>query len=111
MPGIAVAMTLRALWYVHLPTSVATSTIETVKQEAAEGSYQLVDMEALSHLHQADLENILLVDTRQEWEHRAGHIAGSAHFPIEPTWWAQLLNRGALKALLGPDKKNTIVFY
>ena len=111
IPGIVIAMTIAALWYSHLPIPVATSSMEIVKQEASSGSYRLVDTEKLSHLYQPDLDHILLVDTRQEWEHRAGHIAGSANFPMEPTWWARLINRGALKTVLGQDKKKTIVFY
>ena len=60
---------------------------------------------------QADREKILLVDTRQEWEHRAGHIAESVNFPLEPTWWAGWQKKGDLKTFLGPDKEKPIVFF
>jgi rhodanese-related sulfurtransferase len=53
----------------------------------------------------------LLVDTRQEWEYRSGHIRGATNFPIEPTWWSRWRKAGALEAVLGPDKDRLIVFY
>jgi rhodanese-related sulfurtransferase len=52
-----------------------------------------------------------LVDTRQEWEYRTGHIKGALNFPMEPTWWARWRKAGDLRALLGPEKERGIVFY
>jgi rhodanese-related sulfurtransferase len=54
---------------------------------------------------------MLLVDTRQEWEYRSGHIKGALNFPIEPTWLSRWRNKGALAKFLGPDKNRFIVFY
>jgi len=82
-----------------------------VEQEAENGGYRLINVDALSKLYHSSKEKILLVDTRQEWEHRAGHIAESVNFPLEPTWWARWQKKGELKAFLGPDKKKSIVFY
>ena len=45
-----------------------------------------------------------LVDTRQDWEYRTGHIHGAIHFPMEPTWWSRWRKADALKDLLGPDR-------
>ena len=111
IPAIAVSAALLAVWYVHLPAPVVTTSMAQVVQEARDGEYRLIDMASLSGRYATDPEDMLLVDTRQAWEHRAGHIAGSIHFPIEPTWWDQWHKKGALKALLGPDQDKLIVFY
>ena len=111
IPSIAVAVTLLALWYLHLPVPVVASNLTQVKQEAKSGGYRLIDVVALSKLYQSNWKKILLVDTRQEWEHRAGHIAKSVHFSMEPTWWARWQKKSDLKAFLGTDKEKSIVFY
>jgi len=111
MAGFAVSITLLVLWYSHLPVPVVTSNLAQVDLEAENGGYRLIDVETLSKLYTPDRERILLVDTRQEWEHRAGHIGGSVNFPMEPTWWARWRSRVDLKTLLGPDKEKSIVFY
>ena len=111
MPVVAVSVTVLVLWYFHLPLPVVASNMAQVEIEAANGGYRLIEVEALSTLYQADREKILLVDTRQEWEHRAGHIAGSLNFPMEPTGWARWQRKGDLAALLGPQKDKSIVFY
>ena len=111
MPGLAVSVSLLVLWYFYLPVPIVASSMAQVELEAANGGYRLIDVEALAKLYRADRENILLVDTRQEWEHRAGHIAGSVNFPMEPSWWARWQRKGELKTTLGPQKKKTIVFY
>jgi hypothetical protein len=111
LPGLAVLITVLVLWYSHLPVPIVASNMAQVEQEAENGGYRLIDVEALSKLYQSNREKILLVDTRQEWEHRAGHIAESVNFPLEPTWWARWQKKGDLKAFLGPDKEKTIVFY
>ena len=82
-----------------------------VEREANSGDYQLMDVETLSKLYRSNPEKLLLVDTRQEWEYRAGHIAKSVNFPMEPTWWARWRKQSELKALLGPDEGKSIVFY
>jgi len=112
IPSIAVSITIVALWYSHLPSPVVVSNMAQVQQEAESGGYRLMDVETLWKLYESNREKILLlVDTRQEWEHRAGHIAESVNFPIEPTWWARWHNKEDLKLFLGPDKKKSIVFY
>ena len=111
MPVIALAATLSILWYIHLPVPIVASNLAQVELEAANGGYRLMDVAALSKRYQTDRENILLVDTRQEWEHRAGHIAGSINFPMEPTWWARWQRKGDLKKALGAQTEKTIVFY
>ena len=111
MPSFAVSITFFVLWYSHLPVPITASNMAQVELEAENGGYRLIDVETLSKLYQSNREKILLVDTRQEWEHRAGHIAGSVNFPLEPTWWARWQSKGELKMFLGPDKEKSIVFY
>ena len=100
-----------ALWYSNRPTPIPQSSMAQVHQEAETGRYQLMDAVTLWHLYQTDRNNLLLVDTRQEWEYNTGHITGSLNFPMEPKWWARWMGRGKLYALLTPYKENTIVFY
>ena len=111
MPCFAVSITLLVLWYSHLPVPIVVSNMAQVELEAENGGYRLIDVETLSKLYQLNREKILLVDTRQEWEHRGGHIDGSVNFPMEPTWWARWQREGDLKTFLGSDKKKSIVFY
>jgi rhodanese-related sulfurtransferase len=54
---------------------------------------------------------LLIVDTRQDWEYRSGHIKGAVDFPLEPGWWARWRAQKRLAALLGPDKDRLVVFY
>jgi len=82
-----------------------------VQAEAQRGGYQLINMGELWQLYQQANDNLLLVDTRQEWEYHAGYIQGAAFFSMEPTWLARMTRRGALEQFLGPDKTKTLVFY
>ena len=111
MPTFAVAITVLVLWYSNMPVPIVTSNMAQVELEAENGGYRLIDIETLSKLYQSNRKKILLIDTRQEWEHRSGHIAGSVNFPMEPTWWARWQSKGELKTFLGPDKEKSIVFY
>jgi len=111
LPGLAVPITVLILWYSNLPMPEVTSNMAQVEQEAENGGYRLIDVDALYKLYQSRKKKILLVDTRQEWEHRAGHIAESVNFPLEPTWRARWQKKEDLKAFLGSDKDKTFVFY
>lgn len=87
-------------------------TWEGVLIDAQKAGYKVITTEELWGLSiEKGLKNPLLVDTRQDWEYRAGHIKGALNFPIEPTWWARWRKAGELKTLLGPDKDRPIVFY
>lgn len=84
---------------------------ENVRAEAHRGGYRLIDLDELRARLDREPGRILLVDTRQDWEHRTGHIPGSINFSFEPTLWSRLKNRRALKEALGADKSRPLVFY
>jgi hypothetical protein len=85
--------------------------LESVRLEASKGGYRLIDVDTLWAHYQKDQDNLLLVDTRQEWEYHAGYIKGALNFSMEPTWLARMIQRGAFEQFLGPDKTKTLVFY
>ncbi|MFZ2447627.1 MAG: rhodanese-like domain-containing protein [Syntrophobacteraceae bacterium] len=108
---IAVVLTVGALWLTNRAVTPKPATMEDVLAEAKAGGYRLITTEELGVRHGSGAGGILVVDTRQEWEYRSGHIKGAVNFPIEPTWWSRRQKAGALEALLGPDKDRTVVFY
>jgi 3-mercaptopyruvate sulfurtransferase SseA len=107
-----VSVTISLSWQAHRPAPPAQeATWAEVKEQAKQGGYQLITTEELSRLYGQEAGRLLLVDTRQDWEYRTGHIKGAVNFPLEPTWWAAWRSRGALARLLGADKDRTMVFY
>lgn len=111
LPVLAVGLTALALWLGQRPSTPTASSLAQVQQEAEQGGYRLITTDELWQLYRAGLDGTLLVDNRQSWEYRAGHIQGAVNFPMEPTWWARWRQKGALGRLLGADKQRTIVFY
>jgi hypothetical protein len=107
----AAALTLSVLWYLNRPIIVKEATWEDVKAEAQSGGYRLITTEELAQRYRQDAGKLLLVDTRQDWEYRTGHIQGAVNFPIEPTAWGRWRSERALSNFLGPDKDRLIVFY
>jgi hypothetical protein len=107
----AATLTLGALWYIHRPVIPQEATMAEVRAEAAGGGYRLINTEELAQVFKKPPGNFLLVDTRQDWEYRSGHIQGAVNFPMEPTWWSRWRSQGRLGALLGPDKDRLVVFY
>ena len=108
---VAAVLTLGTLWYAHRPVAIRESTMEDVRAEAARGGYRLINTGELAKLYQQPPANLLLVDTRQDWEYRSGHIKGAVNFPVDPTWWFRWRSQGRLAELLGPDKDRLVVFY
>jgi 3-mercaptopyruvate sulfurtransferase SseA len=108
---IAVLLTALALWFHHRNPTPKTTTWEDVLTEARQGGYRLFNTEDLWQRYQKNSQQFLLVDTRQEWEYRTGHIKGALNFPIEPTWLSRWRKEGALQKLLGLEKNRLIVFY
>jgi predicted sulfurtransferase len=99
-----------ALWLTSRAVTPREASWSDVLAQAERGGYGVVTTDELWNLHQS-VPDLLLVDTRQEWEFAVGHIEGAMVFPMEPTWWARWSKRDNLKRLLGEDKERTIVFY
>jgi 3-mercaptopyruvate sulfurtransferase SseA len=108
---LAAAITVGAVWYTQRPVASKPATWEDVLAEAEAGGYRLISTEELADRYRRDAPGMLLVDTRQEWEYRTGHIEGAVNFPMEPTWWSRWSKADDLEELLGSDKDRTIVFY
>lgn len=109
--SLAVLITIGALWITNRAVTPRQAAWDDVVAEAKQGGYRLISTDELFELYGKAPESILLVDTRQEWEYRTGHIRGALNFPIEPTWWSRWKKSSALEALLGPDKGRRVVFY
>ena len=107
----AVLITSASVRYVQRPVDTKQATWQDVIAEAEAGGYELISTEELAELYRKEGSELLVVDTRQEWEHRTGHIEGASNFPMEPTWWARFRKADELEAFLGPDKDRAIVFY
>jgi Rhodanese-like domain len=107
----AMVLTLGVLWYLHRPIIVKEATLEDVKAEAQSGGYRLITTAELAQRYRQDAGRLSLVDTRQDWEYRTGHIQGAVNFPIEPSAWGRWRSRGPLAKFLGPDRDRPIVFY
>ena len=108
---MAIAITVGALWYTNRVVIPPKATWNDVLGEAQQGGYRIIATDELWQRYQADPQNLLVVDTRQEWEYRTGHIKGALNFPMEPTGWARWRKKGAMAKFLGPDKNRLIVFY
>jgi 3-mercaptopyruvate sulfurtransferase SseA len=108
---MAITITVGALWFTNRSVTPKEATYEDVKNEAKQGGYHIINTEELWKRYNKNSNSLLLVDARQEWEYRTGHIKGAVNFPIEPTWWSRWRKAGDLKTFLGADKNRTIVFY
>ena len=108
---IAIATTVGAIWFTHRSVTPKKAAWEDVVAEAATGGYKLIRTDKLWEAYSKNRDSLLVVDTRQEWEYRTGHIAGVVNFPMEPNWRSRWQKKGDLEALLGSDKDRFIVFY
>jgi hypothetical protein len=107
----AVIITIGALWLTHRAVAPKQAAWDDVLAEAKTGGYRIITTEDLAARYRKEPASLLLVDTRQEWEYRTGHVRGAANFSMEPTGWSRWRNAPALEKFLGPDKERTIVFY
>jgi len=108
---VAVLLTVGALWFTNRAVTPKEATWDDVLAEAKAGSYRIITTEELAERYRKDAKSLLLVDTRQEWEYRTGHLLGAVNFPMEPTSWSRWRRASALETLLGPDKDRTAIFY
>ncbi len=108
---VAIAITAGVLWSNNRSVTPKAATWEDVQAEAQLGGYQIINTDQLWKRYNKNPDNLFLVDTRQEWEYRTGHIKGAANFPMEPTWLSRWRKKEELEAFLGSDKDRFIVFY
>ena len=108
---LAIAVTIGWLWTTHRPVTTLETKWEDVQVEAKKGGYSLITTKELKDRYEKNPGDVLLVDTRQEWEYRTGHIKDAVNFSMEPTWWSRWRSKSALEAVLGPDRNRFIVFY
>jgi hypothetical protein len=111
MTLIAVVAALSALWFTTGAVTPKEATWDDVLAEAKIGGYRIITTQELGAAYSKSANEFFLVDTRQEWEYRTGHISGAINFPMEPTWWSRWRKADGLKELLGPDKDRKVVFY
>jgi hypothetical protein len=108
---VTVLLTVGALWITNRAVTPKQATWDDVLAEAKAGGYKTITTDELSERYQKDANSLLLVDTRQEWEYRTGHVLGAVNFPMEPTAWSRWRKASALETLLGPEKDRTVIFY
>ena len=108
---IAISLTIGFIWYGNRSVTPQKADWDDVRAEAAKGGYQLISTDKLWQQYKSNPEGLFLIDTRQEWEYRSGHIQGAINFPMEPTWLSRWRKKGELEAVLGPDRNRLIVFY
>ena len=108
---IAILVTIGALWFTNRSVTPKEATWDDVIAEADIGGYKLITTEELWERYRKNQDSLLVVDTRQEWEYRTGHIKGAVNFPMEPTWFSRWQKKEALETLIGSDKDRFIVFY
>jgi 3-mercaptopyruvate sulfurtransferase SseA len=107
---VVMALVMGSLWLTNRAVTPKEATWEDVLAEAKRGGYQIIKTQDLWEKVQKD-PGILLVDTRQDWEYRTGHIKGAVNFPMEPTAWARWKKQKPMETFLGPDKNRFLVFY
>ena len=107
----AVLITVISVWYTQRPVAPGQTTWDDVISEANAGGYAILSTEELADRYRKESSNLLLIDTRQEWEYRTGHIEGALNFSMEPTWWSRWRKAGELEDFLGSDKDRVLVFY
>ena len=108
---IAISLTIGYIWYGSRAVAPQKADWDDVRTAAIRGGYRLISTDKLWQEYKSNPASMLLVDTRQEWEYRSGHIQGAVNFPIEPTWLSRWRKKEDLEALLGTDRNRQIVFY
>jgi len=108
---VAVLVTVGALWLTNRAVTPKLATWEDVLIEGKNGGYQIITTDDLANRYTKDPGSLCLIDTRQEWEYRTGHLQGAVNFPMEPTAWARWRKASDLEKFLGPDKNRALVFY
>ena len=108
---IAIVVTIGALWLTNRSVTPKEAAWGDVAAEAEAGGYKLIRTEELWERYRENPDSLHMVDTRQEWEYRTGHIKGAVNFPMEPTGFSRWRKKGDLETFLGSKKDRFIVFY
>lgn len=108
---VVLVLAAGSLWLTNRAVTPEEASWNDVVSQAEAGGYKIITTEELWEHYNRTPENILIVDTRQEWEFRTGHIKGAVNFPMEPTWLSRWKKKEALERFLGPDTTRTLVFY
>ena len=109
---LSVALLIPALFPAQEAHCAASApSLEDVRAEAVQGGYRLIDLGELRERLEREPGRLLLVDTREDWEYRTGHIPDAINFSFEPTTWAGLTNLWPLRETLGVDRTRPLVFY
>ena len=108
---MVIAAAIGALWFNNRTVAPRDVSWADVEREARAGDYRLATTDEVWERFSDPAGGPLLVDTRQAWEFRTGHIEGAKNFPMEPTWLSRWQNRSALETFLGPDRDKSIIFY
>ncbi|MBU0970302.1 MAG: rhodanese-like domain-containing protein [Proteobacteria bacterium] len=108
---IGICLTIGVLWFTNRAVAPKETSWGDVVAESRDGGYRLIQTDALWQKYQEGPDTFLIVDTRQEWEFRTGHIQQAINFSMEPTWFSRWQKKASLEKALGPDKDRTIVFY
>jgi len=107
----AIALVIGILWFTNRAVTPKAATWEDVLQEAQHGGYRIIKTDEIWNRYQKNPQDLMLVDTRQEWEFRTGHLKGAVNFSMEPTAWSRWRKQKEMETFLGPDKNRSIVFY
>lgn len=108
---LVISFVTGTLYVTNRSVAPKEATWEDILTEARRGGYRIIKTGELWERYREDVMSVLLVDTRQEWEYRTGHIKGALNFPMEPTWLSRWEKKGDLETFLGADKNRFIVFY
>ncbi len=108
---VAVGLVIGVLWFTNRAVTPTAATWEDVLQEAQRGGYRIIKTDEIWERYQKNPKDLMLVDTRQEWEYRTGHLKGAVIFSMEPTAWSRWRKQKEMETFLGPDKNRSIVFY
>lgn len=108
---LGAALVVGFLWTTSRAVTPRSATWQDVQAEAEAGEYRLITTDELWDQYSKDPEGTLLVDAREEWDHRKGHIQSSINFPMRSTSFSRKQRADALAAVLGPDKDMFVAFY
>ncbi len=100
-----------AFWLTDSAVTPQEATWDQAVRDAKQGKYQLLHTDEIRQLIEEAPHKMLLVDTRDEEDFRAGHIPGAINHPIAQTSWSRWGEQRRLGTVLGQDKSRFVAFY